>query len=267
MLGNITLGQYIAGESPVHKLNPSCKIIAVMITSGGILLQPGIQGLLISGGVVLLAMMFAGKASFYAFRGLKPLLFLVGFSFLFQAFSIPGEPVLTLGKFDITKQGLEKASLMAGRLLYIVLLASVLTITTSPIALTHGLEKILQPFKKIGIPVRELAVMMTIALRFIPTLINEADTIIKAQRSRGSDLTSGGFTKRMKALIPFIVPLLAGSLRRAEELAMAMEARCYRGDIKRTTMYRMTVGRGDVLAVLLSSIFAIEAVILRLAGW
>ncbi|MBM7853858.1 energy-coupling factor transport system permease protein [Desulfohalotomaculum tongense] len=267
MLGHIPLGQFIPGHSPAHRLSPVSKIVIVIVSAVGIMLLPGFYGLLIAGGYLLLMMLFTGGTAVYAFKGLKPLWILIAFTFIFQALAVPGEPVFTLGAFDVTRQGLEKAGLMTGRLLFLVLLASLLTLTTSPIGLTRGLEKLLSPLKKFGLPVHELAMMMTIALRFIPTLINEAEVIIKAQRSRGSDLTRGNPVDRIKALIPFIVPLLAGSLRRAEELAVAMEARCYRGGNNRTAMKQMKMGRIDFAALTLALLFLLISISARLAGW
>lgn len=267
MLGRINLGQFVPGKTLIHRLNPAVKIIVTILSAAAIFTLPGFQGLLVSGVYVTILLISTGRLGLYAFRGLRPLLILITITFLFQAFTIPGETLFRLGPLDISKEGLEKAILFSGRLLLVVLLASILTLTTSPIALTHGLEKLLNPFKKYGVPAHELAMMMSIALRFIPTLINEAEVIMKAQRSRGADFTQGGPVSRVRALVPFIVPLLAGSLRRAEELAVAMDSRCYRGGINRTAMHQFVVQKKDYGALMVSMILLAISVAWRIVGW
>ncbi|MTI80768.1 MAG: energy-coupling factor transporter transmembrane protein EcfT [Firmicutes bacterium] len=267
MLGNITLGQFVPGDSLVHRLSPISKIIAMIISAASIMMFPDVTGLLITAGYILLVAVFTGRTVLFALRGLKPLWILLAFTFLFQSIAIPGETLFNLGFFDISKEGLQKAVFITGKLLFVVLLASIVTLTTSPIALNHGLERLLNPFKKVGLPVHELAMMITIALRFIPILITEADIIIKAQKSRGSDMTRGNPVDRVKALVPFIVPLLVGSLRRADELAVAMESRCYQGGVGRTTMHQMNMKVIDIAAVTVSLFYLTLAITLRLAGW
>ncbi|MEG6616927.1 energy-coupling factor transporter transmembrane component T [Peptococcaceae bacterium 1198_IL3148] len=266
MLGHVTIGQYVPGQTIIHRLNPSIKILITLLSAVGIFIQPGLWGLAVSSLYIALVVLFINQLFFYLFRGLRPLLLLIALTFTFQAFTIPGDPLLTIGYFDISKQGLQRAVIYMGRLVLVVIMASVLTATTTPIALTQGLEKILSPLKRFGVPAHELAMMMTIALRFIPTLLNEADIIIKAQRSRGAGFNQGGITKRLQAIVPFLVPLLATSLRRAEELATAMDSRCYRGGLNRTTMTPLTIGPQDYMAVTIAVIFLLLALTHRL-GW
>jgi energy-coupling factor transport system permease protein len=266
MLGHVTIGQYVPGQTIIHRLNPAVKILITIATAIGVFIQPGLLGLAISSLYIAFIVLFINKLFFYLFKGLRPLMLLIFITFFFQAFTVPGDTLLTIGYFDISKQGLERAIISMGRLVLVVILASILTLTTTPIALTHGLEKLLNPFKRLGMPAHELAMMMTIALRFIPTLLNEADTIIKAQQSRGASFNQGGITKRLQAAVPFLVPLLATSLRRAEELAIAMDSRCYRGGINRTTMKPLTTGIEDYFATITTGAFLLFS-ISHLLGW
>lgn len=182
-------------------------------------------------------------------RGLKPILFIVAFTFLLNLFLSSGDDVLAKwGILSITYTGIRNAVFMAVRLILLVTCTQLLTLTTSPIQLTDGLERLFKPLKKIGFPAHELAMMMSIALRFIPTLIEETDKITKAQKARGADFETGGVIKRVKAMIPLLVPLFVGAFRRADELAMAMEARCYRGGSGRTKMRPLTYRKNDYIA-------------------
>lgn len=267
MFGQITLGQFVPGHSLLHRLNPVTKIVVTLITTAAIFIAPGWEGLALAAAYVLLILVLIGRLAVNSLKGLKPLWILLLVTFIFQALAVPGDAVFAVGFIKVSWQGLERAVFLTGRIMMVVLLTSALTLTTSPLALTRGIENILNPFKKWGLPVHELAMMMTIALRFIPTLLMEADTVIKAQRSRGSDLTGGSFSKRIKALVPFIVPLIAGSLRRAEELAIAMESRCYRGDFKRTYMHKLIMQTRDYLALVITAAFLIITILMRFMGW
>ncbi len=267
MFGQITLGQFVPGQSLLHRLNPVTKILAVLLTTAAVFIAPGWSGLGLAAAYVLFISLLVGRLAVNTLKGLKPLWVLMAFTFLFQAFTVPGDALLAVGFIKITVQGVERAVFLIGRIVLVVLLTSILTITTSPLLLTRGIESLLSPFKKIGLPAHELAMMMTIALRFIPTLLMEAEIVIKAQRSRGSDFTHGSFTKRIKALIPFIVPLIAGSLRKAEDLAVAMESRCYRGGINRTYMHKLSMGAADYPALAVSAAFFVLTVLMRLMGW
>lgn len=188
-------------------------------------------------------------------KGLKPLRWILLITFVINIFFLPGEPLFKLGFLTISKEGLKTACLMAIRLMFLVLGTSLLTYTTSPIELTDGIEALLKPMKKIGVPSHEIAMMMTIALRFIPTLIEETDKIMKAQMARGADFESGNILKRSKNLVPLLVPLFVNSFRRADELATAMEARCYRGGVGRTKMKVLVLEKYDYAIFLGNIVF------------
>ena len=188
-------------------------------------------------------------------KGLKPLRWILLITFVINIFFLPGEPLFKLGFLTISKEGLKTACLMAIRLMFLVLGTSLLTYTTSPIELTDGIEALLKPMKKIGVPSHEIAMMMTIALRFIPTLIEETDKIMKAQMARGADFESGNIIKRSKNLVPLLVPLFVNSFRRADELATAMEARCYRGGVGRTKMKVLVLEKYDYAIFLGNIVF------------
>ena len=249
MLNNISIGQYFPGQSPIHRLDPRTKILFTVLLIVCIFLSKGFAGFL---AVALLAgiCMRLSKISFkFIVRGLKPIAVIVAFTFVLNLFLSSGDDVLwKLGIIKITYTGLRNAVFMAIRLIMLVTCTQLLTLTTSPIALTDGLERLFTPFKKIGFPAHELAMMMSIALRFIPTLIEETEKITKAQKARGADFESGNIVKRAKAMIPLLVPLFVGAFRRADELAMAMEARCYRGGTGRTKMKPLKYARIDAYA-------------------
>jgi energy-coupling factor transport system permease protein len=185
----------------------------------------------------------------YVFKGLKPLFFIIIFTAFVNMFMTGGRTLFTIWKLTATVEGVEMAVLMTLRLLFLIIGTSLLTFTTSPILLTDGIEKLLNPFKKIGVPAHELAMMMTIALRFIPTLLEETDKIMKAQMARGADFESGNLLKRAKGLVPLLVPLFISAFRRADELAVAMESRCYRGGDHRTRMKQLKMHDRDFMAI------------------
>jgi len=191
----------------------------------------------------------------YLLKGLKPIFIILVFTVGLHLFMTPGEELVRFIGLTITLEGVEKAAFMALRLIFLVLFASLLTLTTAPMSLTDGLEKLLTPFAKIGLPAHELAMMMSIALRFIPTLIDETDKIMKAQKARGADFESGNVWQRAKSMIPLLVPLFVSAFRRADELAMAMEARCYRGSQGRTRMKQLQYRPTDVLVTGLMGTF------------
>lgn len=248
MLRDITIGQYFPIDSPVHRLDPRIKIIISFIYLISLFI---VKDLLVFAFVTVF-LLFIIKISKvpvkYILKGLKPIFLIIIFAFTINLFMTPGKIMFSYGIFKITEEGLYQAIFMVLRLVYLIIGTSMLTLTTSPIALTDGIEYLLNPFKKIGLPAHELAMMMTIALRFIPTLLEETDKIMKAQMARGADFESGNVMKRAKALIPLLVPLFISAFRRADELAMAMEARCYRGGENRTRMKVLRYGKNDVVA-------------------
>ena len=212
-------------------------------------------GFLIAGIVLGILIAVSKVPVSYIMRGLKPILLILIFTFALNMFMVDGR-ILWQWKFlKITAEGLEVAVFMAIRLVLLLMGSSMLTLCTRPLALTDGIERLLSPFKKIGLPAHDIAMMMTIALRFIPTLLEEADKIMKAQQARGADFESGGLMKRAKSLIPILVPLFVGAFRIAQDLAMAMEARCYRGGENRTRMNEMKFRKRDYAAIVMMVLF------------
>lgn len=248
MLNNITIGQYFPGTSPLHRLDPRVKIILLFI----FLIEIFIFNSALSYALLTLftigLMLLSAVPIKLILRSLKPLLWIIIFTFIIHLFSHPGTEIAKVWLFTLTKEGVEQAVLISLRLILLLINSSLLTYTTSPLKLTDALESLLSPFKKVGVPAHELAMMMTIALRFVPTLIEETDKIMKAQQSRGADFSSGNILARLKSMIPILVPLFLSAFRRADDLAMAMEARCYRGGIGRTQMKTLAVGSIDYLA-------------------
>ena len=236
MLKDITLGQFFPGKSPVHRLDPRTKLLVLIVYIVALFLAES----WISYGVMLLFLSTTIAVSRIPlksiFRGLKPLVVILIFTGILNLFFTDGEALVEFWGISITKEGIFRAIFMMARILMLVAGTFLLTYTTSPIALTDGIESLLSPLKKIKVPVHELAMMMCIALRFIPTLIEETDKIMSAQKARGADFESGNIFKRAKALVPILIPLFISAFRRADELATAMECRCYQGGDGRTKM-------------------------------
>lgn len=255
MLRDITLGQYFPGNSPIHKLDPRIKIIATLAFIIELFIVDNFIGFLIAGAVLGILIAVSKVPVSYIMRGLKPILLILIFTFALNIFMVDGH-ILWQWKFlKITEEGLEVAVFMAIRLVLLLMGSSMLTLCTRPLALTDGIERLLSPFKKIGLPAHDIAMMMTIALRFIPTLLEEADKIMKAQQARGADFESGSLMQRAKSLIPILVPLFVGAFRIAQDLAMAMEARCYRGGENRTRMHEMKFKKRDYVSMVLMVVF------------
>ena len=255
MIRDITLGQYYPGDSPVHRLDARTKIIATLLYLIELFVVNNFYGFIIIT-VALFAVIAISKVPLkFIFRGLSAVFLIIAFTFLLNLFMVDGR-VLWHWKFlTITYEGVSRAFFMAIRLVLIIIGSSIMTLTTKPIELTDGLEKLLSPFSKIGLPSHEIALMMTIALRFIPTLMEETDKIIKAQQARGADFESGNLFQRAKSLIPILVPLFVSSFRIAQDLALAMEARCYHGGRGRTRMNEIRFDRGDAVAAVLMVLF------------
>lgn len=254
MLKDITLGQYYPVESPVHRLDPRVKILLTVAFIVGVFLSDSLLGFL----PVIAFIVIAAYASHLPMRlllkGLRPLRFILVFTFLLNLLFGTGDTVLVqAGIIRITLEGLLTAIRFSARLVFLVTGASLLTLTTPPVVLTDGLERLLSPFAKIGFPAHELAMMMTIALRFIPTLLEEADKIMKAQMARGADFESGNLIQRAKAMVPLLVPLFISAFRRAGDLAMAMEARCYHGGEGRTRLRILHLTAHDGIACLVTA--------------
>jgi len=263
MLKNITIGQHYPIESKIHDLDPRVKISITFIYIISLFLINKFYAYFL---VFLFLAIVIGlsKVPFkMIIRGLKPILIIIAITFLINLFMTPGEILYQIGFLDITREGLRQAGFMALRLILLIIGTSMLTLTTSPILLTDGIESLLNPYKKIGLPAHELAMMMTIALRFIPTLMEETEKIMKAQKARGADFESGNIVRRAKSLVPLLVPLFVSAFRRADELAMAMEARCYRGGEHRTRMRKLMMVRADYVAILISVIYVFAIIWIR----
>lgn len=252
MIRDITLGQYYPGDSSVHQLDPRVKIIVTIAYIVALFIADSFVGMVTAALGVLLAIAVSKVPMSFILRGLKPIFFIILFTFVLNLFMGTGEVLVTIWKLRITDGGLRTAVFMAVRLILLLMGSSLLTLTTKPISLTDGLESLMRPLKVIGVPAHELAMMMTIALRFIPTLLEETDKIMKAQQARGADFETGNVFHRAKSLIPILVPLFISAFRIAQDLAMAMEARCYHGGENRTRMNAMKLRKKDFgMAVLL----------------
>ena len=255
MIRDITLGQYYPGDSAVHRLDARTKIIATLLYIIELFVVNNFWGFLIAAAALFAVIAISRVPLKFIFRGLTAVFLIIAFTFVLNLFMVEGR-VLWHWKFlTITYEGVHRAFFMAVRLVLLIIGSSVMTLTTKPVELTDGLEKLLKPFSKIGLPSHEIALMMTIALRFIPTLMEETDKIIKAQQARGADFESGNLLQRAKSLIPILVPLFVSSFRIAQDLALAMEARCYRGGGGRTRMNEIKFRRGDAVAAILMVLF------------
>jgi energy-coupling factor transport system permease protein len=258
MLKNITLGQYIPGKSLLHRADPRTKLIWTIIIMVAVFTANNIYCYLMLLALTGIILVVSGVPVGYTLRGIKPLLIILIITFTVNIFTYPGTQVVySIGNIKITLEGIIHSVVIAVRLSLIVILGSILTLTTTPIALTDGLESLFRPLKKLKVPVHEMSMMMSIALRFIPTLMEETDRIIKAQASRGADFDTGNFFERAKSFIPVLIPLFVSAFKRAEELATAMESRCYRGGIGRTRMKQLAFTDVDVKISLFLGAFMI----------
>ena len=266
MLKDITLGQFFPGDSLLHRLDPRTKIVLLFFFLAAIFvfdsplayaaLTVFTAALITVSRVPLLLML----------KALKPLSWIIAFTFVIHLVSTPGDAFFHVWLFDLTWQGAAKGFFIALRLALLILLSALLTYTTSPLALTDALETLMQPAKRVGVPAHEIAMMMTIALRFVPTLIEEADKIMKAQQARGADLTEGSVIERVKGFVPVLVPLFISAFRRADDLALAMEARCYRGGVGRTQMKALRISSIDYVAYAFGAIFLAALAALKFGG-
>lgn len=255
MIRDITLGQYYPEQSVIHRLDARTKILGTLLYIIEIFLVNSFAGF----GLVILALgVLIGISKVpvrFIFKGLKAVVFIILLTFVLNLFMFDGT-VLWHWKFlTITYEGLYRSCFMALRLILLIIGTSMLTLTTKPMELTDGLEKLLKPFKRFGLPSHEIALMMSIALRFIPTLLEETDKIMKAQQARGADFESGSLIQRVKNMIPILIPLFVGSFRIAQDLALAMEARCYHGGVGRTRMKEIVFSRRDGVAGVLLAVF------------
>ena len=256
MLTNITLGQYYPVDSPIHRLDPRVKLLLTLVYIVAVFLAKSWFGYLVLAAYVVLVARLARVPLKLLFRGLKPLRVILIITFLLNLFFTGGDTVwVSFWIIRITREGFLQALFYSLRLAFLVVGTSLLTLTTSPVSLSDALEVLLSPLKKIHFPAHELAMMMTIALRFVPTLLEEADKIMKAQMARGADFESGNLIARAKAMVPLLVPLFVSAFRRASDLAMAMESRCYHGGEGRTRLRVLKLTRNDLWAVLVTAGF------------
>lgn len=248
MLRDITLGQYYQTESVIHRLDPRVKLAGTLLYIISLFFFKNFIAYLIAIGFLAIVIKLSHVPFRFMVKGMKAVVFLLLITVAFNLFLTPGEVLVTLWKLKITKEGLETAIAMAVRLTMLIIGSSIMTLTTTPNNLTDGMEKGMRPLKVFHVPVHEVAMMMSIALRFIPILLEETDKIMKAQIARGADFESGNLIKRAKALVPLLVPLFISAFRRANDLAMAMEARCYRGGDGRTKMKPLIYQKRDKIA-------------------
>ena len=264
MLKDITLGQFFPGDTLVHRLDPRTKLIAVVLYIVALFQAGGVVGymLLILAAAACMAVSHISPKSI--FKGLKPMIFIIILTGALNIFYTTGTPVLP--GWIITWEGIIRAVKMILRIVLLITGTFLLTYTTSPMALTDGLELLMNPLKKIKVPVHEMTIMMSMALRFIPTLIEETDKIMSAQKARGADFETGGLIKRARALLPILVPLFVSAFRRADELAVAMESRCYHGGQGRTRMKQLCFAGIDYGALLASAAFLAGVIVLKKFG-
>ena len=267
MLKDITLGQYFPGTTLAHKLDPRTKILLVTLYIVALFCAKGI----VTYGILALCLAICVKISKVGLKalvkGLKPVLFIIVFTGILNLFFTPGDYyVLELGFIHVSNVGLHNAIFMVVRIMLLIMGTFLMTYTTSPISLTDGLERLLGGLKKVRVPVHELAMMMSIALRFIPTLIEETDKIMSAQKARGADFESGNLIQKAKAMIPILVPLFISAFRRADELATAMECRCYHGGEGRTKLHVLKYESRDYVALVLGALVLAAVIVLRRYG-
>ena len=264
MLKDITLGQYFPGNSVVHRLDARTKIILVVVYIAALFQAAGWAGYGTAVLITLLCIRISQIPIKSLFKGLKPMIFIIALTAVLNIFYTQGTPVLP--GWIITWEGLERAAQMVLRITLLIMGTFLLTYTTSPMELTDGLEKLMNPLKKIRIPVHELTLMMSMALRFIPTLIEETDKIMSAQKARGADFETGNLVQRTRALLPVLVPLFVSAFRRADELAVAMESRCYHGGEGRTRMKQMKFAGIDAAAFALDALFLAAMIAMKKFG-
>lgn len=248
MLRDITLGQYYQTDSVIHKLDPRVKLVTTLCYIISLFIVDNAVGYVIAGLFLAIIIRLSKVPVKFMVRGMKSIVFLLLMAVVFNLFLTQGEVVVSFWKLKITKEGIILAGMMAVRLVFLIMGSSIMTLTTTPNNLTDGLESLMKPLRMIKVPVHEIAMMMSIALRFIPILLEETDKIMKAQIARGADFESGNLIKKAKNMVPLLVPLFISAFRRANDLATAMEARCYRGGDHRTKMKPLIYKKRDLLA-------------------
>ena len=266
MLRDITIGQYYPVNSVLHRLDPRVKLVSTLIYIVSLFVFDSIIGYVIAA-IFLASMIKLSQVPFrFMVKGLKPVVVLLCITLFFNLIFTPGEAVFSIWIITVTREGIQLAVRMGIRLVFLVIGASLMTLTTTPNQLTDGLESLLKPLEKIRVPVHDIAMMMSIALRFIPILLEETDKIMKAQIARGADFESGGLMKKIKSMVPLLVPLFISAFRRANDLALAMEARCYHGGAGRTQMKPLRYERRDYLAYLVLAVYLAIVILMRVFG-
>ena len=264
MIREITLGQYYQTDSLLHRLDPRVKIIGTLLYIIELFVVDSFIGFAVCAGALAMCVIMSNVPLSFILRGMRPILLILLFTFCLNMFMIDGRVLWQMGFLRITDTGLYTALFMAIRLILLIIGASLLTLTTTPIRLTDGIERLLSPLERVGVHTHEIAMMMSIALRFIPTLMEETDKIIKAQQARGADFESGNIFARAKALVPILVPLFVSAFRIAQDLAMAMEARCYRGGKGRTRLHEMRFKSLDYACIAILIIFLVAVIMMRI---
>ena len=263
MIRDITIGQYYPSNSKLHRLDPRVKIVCTLLYLISLFLFNNIWGYLVATAFLVFVIRTSKVPFKFIVRGLKPIIMLLMITVVFNLFlNNQGKILVEFWVLKITTVGLETAVFMAIRLIYLILGSSLMTFTTTPNALTDGIESLLKPLEKVKVPVHEIAMMMSIALRFIPILLEETDKIMKAQIARGADLESGNILQKAKAMVPILVPLFVSAFRRANDLAMAMEARCYRGGDGRTKMKPLVYTKKDFVAYAITIVYVVISVVI-----
>ena len=264
MIKDITIGQYYPAKSILHRLDPRVKFVGTIAFLISLFVANSLWGYLLATAFLAVVIVLSKVPVKFMMKGLKPLFFIFILTVAFNLFLVPGKVVVQIWILKITEEGIRQAIKIGIRLIYLFMGSSVMTLTTTPNQLTDGLEKLMRPLNKIKVPVHEIAMMMSIALRFIPILMEETDKIMKAQIARGADFESGNLIKKAKNLIPLLVPLFISAFRRADDLAMAMEARCYHGGDHRTSMKPLKYQNRDIMAYLILLVYLIADIVLRI---
>lgn len=261
MIRDITLGQFYQTQSVLHRLDPRVKLIGTLLFICSLVVVDNLWGYLLAVFFLAIVIKMSNVPFRFIVRGMKAIMVLLMITVVFSLFLTPGETVVSFWKWHITREGIAVAGKVAVRLTLLIIGSSLMTLTTTPSNLTDGLEKLMKPFQKFRVPVHEVAMMMSIALRFIPILLEETDKIMKAQMARGADFDEGNLIKRARGMVPLLIPLFIAAFRRAYDLAMAMEARCYRGGDGRTKMKPLQYQKRDYIAYVILIAYFIVCIV------
>jgi len=263
---NITLGQYFPGNTLIHRLDPRVKLVSVILLMVALFTARGVWGFALGSIYTICTVLFSRVKIRLLLRGLRPVIGLLLFTTILNLFFTPGEPIFTVWRISISREGLTFTGLLSARIIMLVISTSILTYTTTPLALTDGLEKLMKPLAKLRLPVSEVALMMSMALTFIPTLLQETQKIMNAQRARGANFSTGSPLRRARALLPVLIPLFLNAFRRADDLAIAMESRCYTGGAGRTRMRQLRFTLTDFFALMVAIALLGGVIFLRIWG-